>query len=139
MAKLGNLSCGVSEMKRTTGVQSASPTRNTLHYAVLGGNADIVKAVHASLPALANETDQWGFTPLALACALQHQGMVEALLGERVTGVEVARASGRGRLVNERWMLGPPPLVLSKTKCGLTPLMVAVRWRVRLVLCSIPR
>ena len=102
-------------------------TRNTLHLAVLGGHLPTIELVHAAVPSLCNERDMWGFTPLAIACAIGSLPIVKLLLGEEAATREAAQAAGRGRLVLGRWTLGPAPHTLAKTNAGLTPLMLAVR------------
>ena len=114
--------------------------RNTLHLAVLGGHMPTVQLIHKLAPLLSNEQDPWGFTPLALGCARGDAALVKALIGEEAAARTAAQAEGRGRLVHDRWTLGPAPHTLSKTAAGLTPLMLAVRrfaWRG--VACGVAR
>ncbi len=116
----------VPHMRDLTGSR-AGGARSTLHQAVHGRCAGVVRWVLGKAPELVAHRDADGLTPFALACALGELKLALLLAGDSVDGAARARAGGTGRVLNGRWVLGCPPLAQTRGAGGHTPLTLAVR------------
>ena len=56
------------------------PSRNSLHFAVLGGKMDAVRALVPRIPSMIIQQDGLGFTPLTLALALGEKDSAHSML-----------------------------------------------------------
>ena len=109
---------------------------NTLHYAAQGGDTDVISLIHTHLPNIESKTGA-GLTPLMVAALC---GKLHAVKWFLEKGATVACEDKGGRNTLHYAAQGGDPdtidLILthlpdieSKTVCGETPLIIAVRER----------
>ena len=109
---------------------------NTLHYAAQGGDTDVISLIHTHLPNIESKTGE-GHTPLMVAALC---GKLHAVKWFLEKGATVACEDKGGRNTLHYAAQGGDPdtidLILthlpdieSKTVCGETPLIIAVRER----------